>query len=388
MLAVTINTVVDGALVVLLEYLDMKDVLAHEYLVCHLGDLELSILIEDDDVVEVGAVAYELVLLQACSHETFLSVDVELLVGFHHLGYLDGVEVANLGLARMQLAIFALEILKPVDGDIGHVGEVVLYLGKLCLDLHQQLVCLILIIFKDALHLDFEQLEDVFTGDLTMEGIFRHALAIHLGGEELVLEWLQLGVDEGYHLVLGLALLKLALLVDAFLDEDALQGGEEELFLQFALANHQLFAEQSHGTIYTVAEHIADGEELRLVVLDDAAVGRDVDFAITEGIEGIHRLVGGSAWSEVYENLHVGGGDILYLASLDLAFLHRLGDALDEASRGLAEWYLGDDERLVVELVYLGTNLQNTATLTIVVLAHIDGTASREVGIDGERLSF
>ena len=90
----------------------------------------------------------------------------------------------------------------------------------------------------------------------------------------------------------------------------------------------------------------------------------------------------------MYENLHVGGGDILYLASLDLAFLHRLGDALDEASRGLAEWYLGDDERLVVELVYLGTNLQNTATLTIVVLAHIDGTASREVGIDGERLSF
>ncbi len=95
LLAVTINTVVDGALVVLLEHLYMEDVLAHEYLVGHLGDLELSILIEDDDVVEVGAVAYELVLLQACSHETFLSVDVELLVGFHHLGYLDGIEVAE-----------------------------------------------------------------------------------------------------------------------------------------------------------------------------------------------------------------------------------------------------------------------------------------------------
>ncbi len=215
-------------------------------------------------------------------------------------------KLLNLGLSRMQLAVFALEILKPVDGDIGHVGEVVLYLGKFCLDLHQQLVCLILIIFKDALHLDFQELEDVLAGYLPMEGIFHHALAIHLGGEELVLEWLQLGVDEGHYLVLTLALLKLALLVDAFLDEDAFERGEEELFLQFALSNHQFLAEQSHGAVYAVAEHIADGEELRLVVLDDAAVGRDVDFAITEGIEGIHRLVGGSAWSEVYENLHVG----------------------------------------------------------------------------------
>lgn len=55
--AVAVNTVIDGALVVLLEYLYMEDILTDEYLVCYLGDFKLTILIEDDDVIEVGAVA-------------------------------------------------------------------------------------------------------------------------------------------------------------------------------------------------------------------------------------------------------------------------------------------------------------------------------------------
>ncbi len=178
LLAVAIYAVVDGSLVVLLEHLHVEDVLAHEYLVGHLGNLEFSVLVEDDDVVEVGAVAYELILLQSCTHETFLSVDVEFLVGLHHLGYLDGIEVSDFGPSRMQLAVLALEIFKPVDGDIGHVGEVVLYFGQFRLDFQQQVIGLILIIFKDSLHLDFQELEDILPGYLAVEGIFHHALAV------------------------------------------------------------------------------------------------------------------------------------------------------------------------------------------------------------------
>ena len=137
----------DGSLVVLLEHLYVEDVLTHEYLVGNLGYLEFSILVEDDDVIEIRAVAYEFILLQACTYETFLSVDVELLVGFHHLGHLDGIEVPDFGFSRMHLSVLALEILKPVDGDIGHVGEVVFYFSQFCLDLQQEVIRLILIIF-------------------------------------------------------------------------------------------------------------------------------------------------------------------------------------------------------------------------------------------------
>ena len=55
MFAVAVNTVVDGALVVLLEYLYMEDILANEYFVGYLGDFKLTILIKDDDVIEFSS---------------------------------------------------------------------------------------------------------------------------------------------------------------------------------------------------------------------------------------------------------------------------------------------------------------------------------------------
>ena len=243
LLAVAIYAVVDGSLIVLLEHLYVEDVLTHEYLVGNLGYLEFSILVEDDDVVEVRAVAHKFILLQACTHETFLSVDVEFLVGFHHLGHLDGIEVPDFGFSRMHLSVLALEILKPVDGDIGHVGEVVFYFSQFCLDLQQEVIRLILIIFQDSLHLDFQELEDVVACDVPVEGVFHVSLAVDIGGEDLILERLQLGVDECHYLVLTLALLELALLVDALLYEDAFERGEEELLFQLALSDHQFASE-------------------------------------------------------------------------------------------------------------------------------------------------
>lgn len=206
----------------------------------------------------------------------------------------------------MHLSVLALEILKPVDGDIGHVSEVVFYFSQFCLDLQQEVIRLILIIFQDSLHLDFQEFEDVVACDVPVEGVFHVSLAVDIGGEDLILERLQFGVDECHYLVLTLALLELALLVDALLYEDAFERREEELLFQLALSDHQFASEQSHGAVNAMSEHIAHGEELRLVVLDDAAVGRYVDFAVAESIEGIHRLVRRSAWCQMHEDFHVG----------------------------------------------------------------------------------
>ncbi len=131
-----------------------------------------------------------------------------------------------------------------------------------------------------------------------------------------------------------------------------------------------------------MSEHIAHGEELRLVVLDDAAVGRYVDFAVAEGIEGIHRLVRRSAWSQMHEDFHVGRCDIIYLSGLDLSLSTALVMEFDEASGGFAVWYLADDECLVVELVYLGSYLQYASSLTVVVFAYVDGASCREIRIE------
>ena len=57
-LAVPVDAVVDGAGVVLLKHLHVQDVLADEDFLGHFCHLELSVSIEDDDIVQVGAVAH------------------------------------------------------------------------------------------------------------------------------------------------------------------------------------------------------------------------------------------------------------------------------------------------------------------------------------------
>ena len=89
----------------------------------------------------------------------------------------------------------------------------------------------------------------------------------------------------------GWCLFELFVFVDTFLDEDFLQGVEMILFQQFALPDFQLLANEVLRALYRVYQHVADGEELRLLVADDTAVGRDVDFAVGESIEGIECLV-------------------------------------------------------------------------------------------------
>ena len=137
-----------------------------------------------------------------------------------------------------------------------------------------------------------------------------------------------------------------------------------------------------------MSEHIAHGEELRLVVLDDAAVGRDVDFAVAEGIEGIHRLVRRSARCQMHEDFHVCRCNIIHLSCLDLSLFHCLGDGVDEASGGFTEWYLADYECLVVEFVYLGSYLQYASSLSVVVFAYVDGASCREIRIELEGFSL
>ena len=188
------------------------------------------------------------------------------------------------------------------------------------------------------------------------------------------------GVDVG-------RLLELLVLVDALLDENFLQRREVQLFQQLALADFQFLAYQVLCAVHRVAQHVADGEELRLVVLDDAAVGRYVDFAVREGIQRVQRLVRRHAGRQLHLYLHLGSRQVLHVACLDLALVDSFQYRVDNRLRGLRERYLADDQRLRVQLLYLGTHLQHAATLSVVVFRHVDGTSRGEVGIQVELLA-
>ena len=100
----------------------MEDVLADEDLVLYLDDLVLAVAVEDDDVVDVGAVLHQFRLLQSRADEAGLAVDVEFLVALRHLGRDDRVEALDLRPARMVLAVLLLEHLKPLHGDACHLA--------------------------------------------------------------------------------------------------------------------------------------------------------------------------------------------------------------------------------------------------------------------------
>ena len=100
------------------------------------------------------------------------------------------------------------------------------------------------------------------------------------------------------------------------------------LLEQFVLADFQLLTDEVFCTIDRVSQYVADGEKLRFVVLDDAAVGRDVDLAVGEGVEGIDGLVAGNTGSQMYLYLDAGGSKVLYLSGLNFTFLNSLYDGV------------------------------------------------------------
>ena len=94
----------------------MDDILAHKALVGYLGDDVLSIAQEHDYVVDIRTIAHVLLFLEVGAKEALLAVNVQLLVGHHHLGCLYHVEAADLGLTLASLTVLLTDILEVGDG--------------------------------------------------------------------------------------------------------------------------------------------------------------------------------------------------------------------------------------------------------------------------------
>ena len=54
--SVTVNHIVDGALIVFLEYIGIKNILAHKFLVGNRSNQISSVPEEDNDIIEAGTI--------------------------------------------------------------------------------------------------------------------------------------------------------------------------------------------------------------------------------------------------------------------------------------------------------------------------------------------
>ena len=239
------------------------------------------------------------------------------------------------------------------------------------LDAGNVLVRLVLVELQDAGHLDFHEAEDVFLRHFTHEHRIERSQAF---------------VDVFASGIHALGLFEFLVLVDAFFDEDFFERGEVQAFEQFSPTDFKLLAEESEGIVCRLPEYIANGEEMRLLLVDDTTVGRDAHLAIREGVECIQCLVRRYARGEMDEDFYLFGSQILYLANLDFPLFAGFHDGVAHRWDGLPERNFGDGKRLVVYFIDFGTNLHHTTTFAVVVLRHVDGTACLEIGIELELL--
>ena len=107
----------------------------------------------------------------------------------------------------MVLAVLVLEELEPVGCHLHEVCQVAVYLLDLSLQTGHEFISLFLVKLQDALHLDFQQSEDIVLGNLTDQGgvVGRQALV------DMLADLVHVG-----------RLLEFLILIDALLDEDLL----------------------------------------------------------------------------------------------------------------------------------------------------------------------
>ena len=137
-----------------------------------------------------------------------------------------------------------------------------------------------------------------------------------------------------------------------------------------------------------MAKHLANSEEARLIIFDDAAIRRNVNLAITKCVERIYGFVRRNTWSKMHLYLYFGRRVIVYAFGFYLTLIHGLKNRVDKRCGVLAERYLADNKCLVVQFLNLGAHLDRTAPLTVVISTGIDRSARGEVGIEPERFAF
>ena len=164
---VAVQHVVDRPFVVALEDTYIINVLREERLVRHFRDDVFAFLRDDDHVVDVRAVADELVLTHRRSdpEKSLFAVDIQLGVRHDHFRRFDRVETAQFGFPLAVFTVFIAYPRKVGDRVVDQVCQVVLHLLDLVLYVADVFVGFERIVARNADHSQFGQFDDVVERD-------------------------------------------------------------------------------------------------------------------------------------------------------------------------------------------------------------------------------
>ena len=117
--AITIDNIIDCTCIVFLEYINVQNICSDKYLLSYANNFIFTITMEDNDIIQIGAVAQELIFFETSANKALFTVNIEFFVSLNYRFNIDISEVTHLRLTRIFVSVFSFQILKPTNGIIG-----------------------------------------------------------------------------------------------------------------------------------------------------------------------------------------------------------------------------------------------------------------------------
>ena len=270
----------------------------------------------------------------------------------------------------MRLGIqIGLDGVEGPDGVLVQMRKVIVDLLDIGIDLVDFLVVLLDIEERDSPDGYLEQAVDVVVRDLA------HQL-VGIGSESRAD-----CLDHGF-----LRPLLLYSLIDALLDEDALEGSCMQLVEQMSALDLQFLLGNLKDVVCVIADDIAYGTHVRQFVADDQTVDRNLLLAERVGIEGVHHILGVCSLGQGDLDVHGVGREIVDALDLQPALLDGCLDGLDHLLAVHTVGKLLDDDLLGVRGIELGPDCNGSKAVLIV--RDIHDAAAREIRVELEGLAL
>ena len=125
---------------------------------------------------------------------------------------------------------------------------------------------------------------------------------------------------------------------------------------------------------------------MRFLIVDDATIGRNAYFAISESIQGIYRFVRGNTRRQVNQYLYVARCQVFYLLYLDFAFFACLYNRVANTGYRFPVRNFFDSKCLIINLFNFSAYAYRTATFSVIVFRNVDAAACLEIRIQFEFL--
>ena len=183
--------------------------------------------------------------------------------------------------------------------------------------------------FQDSGHPNFHQLQYIFAGNFPFQ---------------FWLPWQQAQIDMINCLIHIGRIFECFIFIDPFLDEYFFERRIMPCFFKFTTFNFKFKLQQGNGLISIDPEDFADSNKLRFIIFNDTTVGRNRNFAIGKGKQGINGFIGRHSRNQMDHDFNLIRSIIVNFLDFYFAFIIGFNDRFNKRSCSSSERHFGNNQ--------------------------------------------